>query len=159
MADNQKQHTALEEERPLIEFPTLIKIAIGFGALLIGLSLLALPWYLALALFMVVAGMIAIFFDPYVGLIAFLIGALIHPLEFFSEYFTSMHVSTILALVVMFIWAFHIIVYRDFKMVNAKQNILVVLFGLALFLSTFEYFDFSFPQFVDFAKLFILSCG
>ena len=73
MTDNPKQPAILEEERPLIEFPALIKIAIGFGAFLIGLSLLALPWYLALALFMAVAGMIAIFFDPYVGLIAFLV--------------------------------------------------------------------------------------
>ncbi len=156
MTDNPKQPAILEEERPLIEFPALIKIAIGFGAFLIGLSLLALPWYLALALFMAVAGMIAIFFDPYVGLIAFLVGALLHPLEFFSEYFTQMHISTILAVCILFIWVFHIIVYRDFKVVNAKQNILVFLFGLILLFSALENFDFAFSQFVDFVKLVIL---
>lgn len=156
MADTLERNTVLEEERPIVEFPALMKFAIIFGALLIGLSLLVLPWYLALAVFFALGGMIAIFFDPYMGLIAFLIGALLHPLEFFSDVFASMHVSTLIAVAVMFIWAFHIIVYRDFKVVNDKSNVLVIIFGIALFFSTLEYFDFSFPQFVDFVKLFIL---
>lgn len=145
-----------EEERPIIEFPALVRLAIAFCALLIGSSLLVLPWAWALALFVAVGGMIAIFFDPYAGLIAFLVGALLHPLEFFSEYFANMHISTILAVVIMFIWAFHIIVYRDFKIVHDKQNILVLLFSTLLLISSLEYFDFSFSQFVDFVKLFIL---
>src|SRR3989338_388655 len=156
MADKLEQNTILEEERPIIEFPSLVKLIIVSGALFVGLSLLILPWYLALAIFFALGGMIAVFFDPYMGLIAFLIGALLHPLEFFSEVFASMHVSTVLAVAVMFIWAFHIIVYLDFKIVNDKLNILVIIFGIALFFSTLEYFDFSFPQFVDFVKLFIL---
>ncbi len=144
------------EERPLIEFPALVKIFIILGSLLIGASLLVLPWYIALALFVVFVGMVAIFFDPYTGLIAFLVGALLHPLEYLSGLFSSMHVSTMLAVCILFIWVFHVIVYRDFKIVNDKMNILVVLFGIALFISTFTYFDFSFPQFIDFIKLLIL---
>ncbi|MFA6355979.1 MAG: O-antigen ligase family protein [Candidatus Omnitrophota bacterium] len=145
-----------EEERPIIEFPALVKLAIALGALMIGSSLLVLPWAWALALFVAIGGMIAIFFDPYAGLIAFLVGALLHPLEFFSEFFANMHISTILAVVIMFIWAFHVIVYKDFKIVNDKLNILVFLFGVTLFISTLGLFDFSFPQFIDFVKLFIL---
>lgn len=156
MVDKLDQDTTLEEERPIIEFPTLIKLAIGLGALFVGLSLLILPWYLALALFLSFAGMLAIFFDPYVGLVAFLIGALLHPLEYFSEYFASLHISTLLAVAVMFIWAFHIIIYRDFKIVNDRLNILVIIFGILLFISTLRYFNFSFPQFIDFVKLLIL---
>jgi len=156
MSDKPEERMILEEERPIIELPTLIKLVICFGALLIGLSLLILPWYLVLALFLALSGMIFVFFDPYVGLVAFLIGALLHPLEFFSEIFSNMHISTVLAVVVMFIWAFHVIVYRDFKIVNDKLNILIVIFGAMLFVSTFKYFDFSFPQFIDFAKLFVL---
>ncbi len=155
MVDDRRDHM-LEEERPLIEFPTLVKFLIAFGALIVGVTLLVLPWYIALALFAVAAGMIAIFFDPYYGLIAFLIGALLHPIEFLSGSLAISHVSTILAVAVLFIWIFHIIVYRDFKIVDAKQNLAVLLFGVLLFLSTLQSFNFSFPQFVDFAKLFIL---
>lgn len=156
MSRNITDTDRLIEERPLIEFPTLVKLFIMLGSFLIGVSLLVLPWYIALALFVVFAGMVAIFFDPYTGLIAFLVGALLHPLEYLSAYFSSMHVSTVLAVCILFIWVFHIIVYRDFKIVHDKMNVLVVLFGIDLFISTFTYFDFSFPQFIDFVKLLIL---
>ncbi len=144
------------EERPIIELPILIKIAIIGMAFLLGLSVLFIPWYFALLAFFSFAFLVAIFFDPYFGLLAFLIGSLLHPVEFFADVLGPLHLSRNLAFGVLFIWLFHIIVYRDFKIVKTKQNIIIFLFGTTLFISTLRYFDYSFYGFLEFIKLLIL---
>lgn len=156
MSGKIRQQVVLEEERPLIEFPTFVKLTIVFGALFIGLMLLVIPWYFAILAFFALVTLIAVFFDPYFGLLAFLVGSLLHPVEFFAEVLGPLHLSRNLAFGVLLVWIFHIIVYRDFKIVKAKQNVLILLFGLALFISTFQYFDYSFSLFLEFVKLLIL---
>lgn len=156
MPEEIRQQAVLEEERPLVEFPALVKLTIIFGALFIGFMLLAIPWYFAVLAFFALVTLIAVFFDPYFGLLAFLVGSLLHPVEFFAEILGPLHLSRNLAFGVLLVWIFHIVVYRDFKIVRAKQNMLIALFGLALLLSTFEYFGYSFGIFLEFVKLLIL---
>lgn len=150
------QQTILEEERPLLEFPTLIKLVIILGSFFVGLMSFLLPWYFALLAFFALAVLIAIFFDPYVGLLAFLVGSLLHPVEFFANILGPLHLSRNLAFGVLFMWIFHTIVYRDFKIVKTKQNIFILLFVGTLFISTFRHFDYSFPSFLEFVKLLVL---
>lgn len=144
------------EERPIIELPILIKLAIVGAALILGLLALFLPWYFAILAFFSLGFLIAIFFDPYFGLLIFLVGSLLHPVEFFADVLGPLHLSRNLAFGVLLMWIFHIMVYRDFKVIKTKQNIIIFLFGVTLFVSSFRYFDFSFPTFLEFIKLLIL---
>lgn len=140
----------LLEEKPIIEIPTLIILIIVFISFCIGLSILCLPWYISVGIFVGIILSIIIFFKLYVGLLIFLIGAFFHP-TFWLPQLAVIHPARTLALLVLFIWIFHSIIYRDFKLVKAPQNIfLVSFFGLAL-ISSFKWPDISFPYLFELA--------
>lgn len=156
MSEHIERQISLEEERPIIEFPTLVILMIIFGSFIIGLTAFLLPWYFAILAFFALATLIAIFFDPYIGLFAFLVGSLLHPVEFFADVLGPLHLSRNLAFGILLMWIFHTLVYRDFKIVKTKQNVFVFLFGATLLVATLKYFDYSFPNFLESIKLLIL---
>lgn len=138
------------EERPLIELPALIRLIIILFSLCIGFSLLFLPWYLALFLFLGACLALAMFFDLYIAVLIFLVGAYLHPTALIPA-LQPLHVARNLAFAVLFVWILHIIVYRDFKIVKTPQNIFVIGLTVFLFASCFKYFEYSFPNFVELA--------
>jgi len=138
----------LEEERPIIELPTLIKISLIFLCLCVGASLLFLPWYLVLFLFLGLCLGIAIFFDLYIGVLIFLAGAYLHPTAIFPA-LQPFHIARNLAFGILFIWLLHILIYKDFRVVKTPQNLFVLGLASALLFSSFRYFDYSFPLFIE----------
>lgn len=140
----------LEEEKPIVEFPTLLWIAIIFSALCLGLSLLFAPWQFVLFLFLGLCLAIAIFFNLYFGLLVFLIGAYVHPTAHFV-FLQQFHVARNLAFGVLFIYLFHSMVYHDFSIVKAPQNFLLLGYIFFLFLSSLKHFDISFSPFFEVA--------
>jgi O-antigen ligase len=146
----------LEEEKPVIEFPTIILLGVIFLSLCLGLSLIVLPWPLVLFLFFGMCLAVAVFFNLYIGLIIFLVGSYIHPtahLQFLQDF----HVARNLAFGVLFIYFFHSLVYRDFYIVKAPQNFLLIGYIFFQLLSTFKHFDISFSPFFELtAKVAIL---
>jgi len=155
-ADIEKGKIYLEEEKPIIEFPTLVKIFMAFMALGAGLSLLFLPWYIALFLFIGLALTVAIFLNLYIGILIFLVGAFFHPTYWFPQ-LQALHLARNLAFGVLFLWGFHTIIYRDFRLVKAPQNIFMLLFFSLAFCTTFRAFDYTFSYFLEFsAKALVL---
>ncbi len=145
-----------EEEKPLIEFPTLVLWAIAFFSLSLGFMLLIFPWYIGLGFFIVLCLTIGVFLNPYVGVLIFLVGSLLHPTQFIGEAVAGFHLARNLAFLMLLTWLFHIIIYRDFKIVKAPQNFFVFGLGIMMFISTFRYFDYSSPHFLELLKLLIL---
>jgi len=158
LSNNTNKITDIErhDERPIIEFPGLIKIGIVILSVIVGILPLFLPWYFAILGVFLLGFLIAVFFDPYIGLLAFLVGALLHPVEYFASSLTGLHLSRNLAFGVLLIWIFHTAVYKDFKIIKTKQNLLIVGFGAILLISSLQYFDYSFPSFLEFIKLLVL---
>lgn len=154
----------LEEEKPIIEFPALIRLIIIFMALCLGLGLLILPWHFVLFIFLGLCVGLAVFFNTYIGLLLFLIVATLHPGKFISETYGLYYLSRYLAFGILFIWLFHTIVYRDFKIVKAKQNLAVLGFALMIFISCIKDrgfislfgIDYTTHSLLDYMKLFIL---
>lgn len=141
----------LEEEKPLFELPQLVKIFIIATSLLMGISLLVVPSYIVLLVFVGLCLCVAMFIDLFVAVIIFLLGAYLHPTALFPE-LQSFHIARNLAFFVLLIWILHIIIYKDFKITRSIQNFFV--FGLAttLFISCFKYFEYSFSQYLELAS-------
>lgn len=149
--DTEKRKIYLEEERPIIEFPTLVVLAIAFSAFCVGLSLVFLPWQIALFLFLGLCLAIAVFLNLYVGILIFLIGAFFHPTYWFPA-LQELHLARNLAFGILFIWGLHTIIYRDFRLIKAPQNFLIIAFFSLGFATTFKAFDLSFPYFLEFSS-------
>ncbi len=145
---NDLYSNVLHEERPLIEFPIILKIFAIIFFLIISAGLLVFPWYITAFLFFGFCFSIAVFFNLYIGTLIFIAGAYLHPTVLFPA-LQDFHIARNLAFGVIFIWGFHTIVYRDFKLVKAPQNLIIVLFSLLFFASTFMEFDYSFPLFIE----------
>jgi O-antigen ligase len=146
------------DERPIIEFPTIVKICLIMLSFMIGLSVLFLPPLISIMLVVGISISIAIFFNLYIGLLIFLIGAFFHPTYWLPQ-LQAFHPARLLAIGVVFIWAFHILIYRDFKFVKVPQNYIFLLFLCIAFISTFfsPYFDYTFSYFIEFGvKAFVL---
>ena len=151
MAESKQEKTVfLEEEKPLIELPALIKIFIIFSALCVGVSLLVFPWQIVLVIYFGLVLSAIIFLNLYVGILVFLIGAFFHP-TYWLPALQELHPARNLALAVLFIWAFHTIIYRDFRLVKVPQNLFIAAFFLLAFITTFKEFDFSFPFWLEIA--------
>jgi len=148
---NQTDGTLKEEEKPLIEFPALIKGFIVISSFLIGLSLLFLPPYIVLLLFTGMCIFVAMFLDLFVAVIVFLLGAYLHPTALFPA-LQQLHIARNLAFFVLLIWVMHIIVYKDFKITKTPQNIFVLGLAATLFISCFKYFEYSFPDYLELAS-------
>lgn len=141
----------LREEKPLFEFPFLVWLGIAFISLCLGLSLLIFPWYIVLLLFLGACLAISIFFNLFIGLIIFLIGAYLHPTGQFAV-LQAFNLARNLAFGILFIYLFHTLVYRDFSIVKSTQNFLLLGYIFMMFCSVFKHFDISFPPFLEFAS-------
>jgi Na+/glutamate symporter len=89
---------------------------------------------------------LAIFLDLYIAIIVFIIGTFFHP-TYWVPQLQELHLARNLAFGILLIWGFHIIIYRDFKIEKAPQNILIAVFFTIGFLSTLKDFDYSFRSF------------
>ena len=149
--------SGFEEERPIVELPTLIIIGIIFMSFCFALSVLFLPWYLSLFLFIGLCLSISVFFNLYLGILIFLVGAFFHPTYWFPQ-LQAFHPARSLAIGVLFIWGFHTLFYRDFRFVKAPQIFFLIGFLIIALISTFnQYFDFCFGHFLEFGtKAFVL---
>ncbi len=156
MADNKEKTSLIHEERPIIEFPQLLKVGIVFLAFCMGIGFLIFPWYIPLGVFIVLVFTIGVFFNPYIGILIFLMGALLHPTQIIGGAIGGLHLARNLAFLMLFAWLFHILIYRDFRMIKSRQNWLVLGFGMMMLCSSLRYFDFSFPSFIELLKLLIL---
>jgi O-antigen ligase len=136
------------EESPLLELPTLVKLFIILIAFCIGASFWVLPWYVVAFLFVGFCIGLAIFLDLYIAIIVFIIGTFFHP-TYWVPQLQELHLARNLAFGILLIWGFHIIIYRDFKIEKAPQNILIAVFFTIGFLSTLKDFDYSFPFFLE----------
>lgn len=136
------------EESPLIELPALVKLFIALLAFCIGASFWILPWYIVAFLFAGFCIGLAIFLNLYIAIIVFIIGTFFHPTYWIPQ-LQELHLARNLAFVILLIWGFHSIIYRDFKIKTAPQNLAIVAFFLVGFLSTFNEFDYSFPFFLE----------
>lgn len=145
----------LDEEKPIIELSSFIIFFIVIFSILLSLSLLLLPWYMTFVVFVSLATLIAIFFNPYIGVIVFLTGAYLHPTIFIPQ-ISHLHPARNLAFVVLFVWAFHVLVYRDFKLTKSVQTFFILGYALMLFISCFKYFDYSFSQYIEQAVKFLI---
>jgi probable O-glycosylation ligase (exosortase A-associated) len=144
------------DERSLLPMPQLVLLLMAFFSLLIALSILFLPWYMAFVLIIGFAVLIAIFFNPYIGVLVFIAGAYLHPTAFLPSNFLQLHLARNLAVVVLLMWAFHVLVYRDFYFTKSTQNYFIIGYALFLFLSCFKYYDYSFPQYIEQAVKFLI---
>lgn len=140
-----------EEEKPLIDLPALLKVGLISFSFFLGLSLLVFPWQVILFLFLGFCLSIAIFFNLYIGVLVFLAGSYLHPTALFP-FLQQFHIARNLAFAILFLWLFHIIIYKDVQFFKAKQNFFVLGLAMMLFLSCFKYFDYSFPQFIEIAS-------
>ncbi len=138
----------LEEERALVELPAILKAGLVLFAVLVGVSLLFFPWNIVLFLFIGLCLIVGIFFNLYVGVIVFLVGAYLHPTALFPA-LQPFHIARNLSFLVMLIWLFHITVYKDFRLVRTPQNFFVMGLALTLLFSCFRYFEYSFPIFIE----------
>ena len=145
----------LEEEKPLIKLPTLLVILVVFASMMFGLSLLVLSPIIVFLAFLAFCIGIAIIFNPFIAIPMFIIGGYLHPVAFFPE-LASYHPTTIFAAYVLLAWGFHIILYRDFRVVKSKQVACMFFFSLAVLLSSLFHWEYSSHAFIDFLKILIL---
>lgn len=144
------------EDTPILQAPQLVLIAIAVLSIGIALSLLFLPWYAAFVIISSLAVLIGIFFNPYIGVLVFIAGAYLHPTAFLPLALQQLHLARNLAFVVLFMWAFHVLVYRDFHLTKSIQTYFILGYALVLFLSCFKYFDYSFSQYFEQAIKFLI---
>ncbi|MFH2138084.1 MAG: O-antigen ligase family protein [Candidatus Omnitrophota bacterium] len=137
------------EEQPLFELPQLIMFCILLFSFFLGLSLLVVPWYLVVSIFLVMVTTAAIFLNLYVALIIFLIGAFFHPTYHFPM-LQGLHIARNMSLFIIIIWAGHSMVYRDLKFPKDVQHLYIAGFLVFVFLACFKYFDVSFSYFTEF---------
>jgi len=155
MSGEHKREDILLEERPLIELPALLRIFLVICFLGLGLSLLVFPYYIVLVAYLGLLIAISILFNPFVGAILFIAAAYLHPIQFMPELRYS-NITTAVAFVIFLVWAFHVLIYRDFRLSNSRQ--LIYFFGFALivtFTSALRWEESSF-YYIDLLKVFIL---
>jgi len=136
------------DEKSLIELPALIWSILIICCLLLAFSLLFFECYIVLFLFLGFCLTIAIFFNLYIGILIFLAGAYLHPTTFFPV-LQQFHIARNLAFGVLFIWIFHTVIYRDFSIVKAPQNLIIIAFSILFFSSSLREFNYSFPIFLE----------
>lgn len=144
-----------EEERPLLELPALIFLAATVVCLIIAMTLLFLPWYLAVGIFFAMAVMIGIILNPFIAIPLYLVGAYVQPMAFFPE-LAQYQLPVIAAFGILLIWMFHIIIYRDFKMPKSNQVKCLLVFVVILVFSSITGWEYNSFSFLDMAKVIVL---
>lgn len=155
MEDSQKKEIVLLEERPIIELPVLLKIFFFLSFFGLGLSFLFLPCQIVLTLFLGICLAAGILLNPFIGALLFVASAYLHPLQFMRGLIYS-NVTTMFGLAVLFIWGFHILIYRDFYIPKSKQ--LPYFFGFTFIaaFSSFLHWEESSFYYLDLVKVFVL---
>ncbi len=155
MSNEHRREDILLEERPLIELPALLKIFLVIIFLGLGLSLLIFPYYFVLAAYLGLIIAIGILFNPFIGAILFIAAAYLHPIQFMPELKYS-NITTAAAFVIFLVWAFHILIYRDFKLPSSRQLFYFFCFALIATFSSALRWDESSFYYADLLKVFIL---
>lgn len=145
----------LEEEKPIIELPTLLKIGVVFLAMGLALALLVLPLELVIGAFFGLGSLIFICFNPYLGLLLFIIFHFLQPSMFFPA-LEPLHLVRVIALIAMFGWVFHMMITKDIKIVKSTQNLFILSYCFLVLGSSFFYPEYSLPFFIEGFKVFIL---
>jgi len=151
---NNKQDI-LTEERPLLELPAVIKMFLAIAFLCLGVSLLIFPYYIVLAAFFGIVIAIGILFNPFIGAVLFIAAAYLHPLQFMPELKYS-NITTAVAFVIFLVWAFHILIYRDFRFIKSRQIPYFIIFALIVTLSSVLRWEESSFYYLDLLKVFVL---
>lgn len=144
-----------EEEKPLVEFPFIIKFSMVFLFFCLGLSILVLPWFVPVILFLGLCFFIGIILNPLVGIILFLLSAYLHPLTFAPIELVRSHPATVAAFFILIAWGFHVIVYRDFKLPKTSQLFFWFSFLIISIFSAFSHWDQSKDVFLELLKVLI----
>ncbi|MDD5072260.1 MAG: O-antigen ligase family protein [Candidatus Omnitrophica bacterium] len=150
-----KPQEILSEERPLVELPALLKILLVLVFFLLGISLLIFPSYIVLALFFGVVTAIGILFNPFIGAILFVAAAYLHPIQLMPELKYS-NLTTAFGFIIFLVWAFHILIYRDFKVPKSRQIPYFIGFAIIATVSSALRWEESSFYYVDLLKVFIL---
>ena len=155
MINDRLKDSILLEEKPLVELPFLLKVFLVVAFLGMGLSLLFLPYSIVLALFVGICVAIGILFNPFIGAMLLITAAYVHPIQFMPQ-LIKYHVTTITAFVILLIWGFHILIYRDFHI--PKSRPLLCFFGFVFIasFSSFLHWEESSFLYIDLLKVFIL---
>ncbi len=143
------------EERPLLELPALVKAFIVIIFFCLGLALLIFPYHIVLAAFFGIVISIGILFNPFVGAVLFIAAAYLHPLQFMPGLKYS-NITTAVAFVIFLVWAFHVLIYRDFKLIKSRQIPYFIVFALIVTLSSVLRWDESSFYYLDLLKVFML---
>lgn len=155
MDENKRRQEILTEERPLIELPALLKIFLMFIFFMLGLSLLIFPSYIVLAMFLGITVAIGILFNPFIGSILFVAAAYLHPIQFMPALKYSSF-TTAFAFIIFLVWAFHILIYRDFSIPKSRQVPCFIGFAVIATISSAMRWEESAFYYVDLLKVFIL---
>ena len=126
------------EERPLIEFSGLVTFFIIFFSLAFGVSFLFLPWYVVLVLFTGFAITIGIVFNPFIGVLLFLVTTYVHVMAFAPVELIKSQPAVMAGGIVLLAWLFHLIIYKDFKLPRSPQFLCVIGLTLMGFFSVFN---------------------
>lgn len=145
----------LEEEKPLVELPTILISFIVFISILLALSLLFFPPLYVFVVFLALSIGLAIVLNPFVAIPIFIIGGYLHPVAFVPA-LARYHPTTIFAAGVLLAMTFHIIIYRDFKVIKSKQLMYMFFFSLVILISSVFHWEYSSYAFIDFLKILIL---
>ncbi len=146
------------DERPVIEFPTLVIIFLVLLSLSFGLSFLFLPWMVVLILFAGFCITVGIIINPFIGVVLFLLTTYIHVMAHAPVELIKAQPAVLAGGIVLFAWLFHLLIYKDFRFPKSGQFFSVASFWFMLFLSfIFHYKEYeSFFLVFHFVKMFIL---
>ncbi|MCM8813800.1 MAG: O-antigen ligase family protein [Candidatus Omnitrophica bacterium] len=137
-------------ERPLLELPTLGMLALAALSVCVGLSLLFLPWYIAVSIFIGGALCLVIFFNLFTAIIVVLVGAFFHP-SYWLPQLAVIRPAMTLSILVLFVWLIHTVIYQDFKIVKIPQNYFLLGYFAVALLTSFKLPDASLPFFFELA--------
>lgn len=121
---------------------------------LVGCSTLYSPER-TLFVFISITVIIAIFLEPFVGAIFYLVCLYVRPFEILPIP-RSIPVMKLLAVCTLAIWVLNIIIYRKRTFVKAPQNILIIAFLIALMASHKGYIHGAVDVFSEFSKIVII---
>ena len=151
----EKYKPYLEEEKPIVELPSLLVLFLAVISVIFGLSLIVFPPLIVFLVFLALGIGLGIILNPFVAIPVFIVGAYLYPVAFFPE-LAPYHPTTIFALGVLFVWVFHIILYKDFKAIKSKQIIYMFLFTVVVSIASVFNWEYSNSAFIDFLKVLIL---
>jgi len=151
-----RQNLYYLEEKPIIELPFLLKALLIILCFALGGSLLFLPWYIVLILFTGLCFAFAIVFDPFIGVILFILTTFVHFLAFAPVGLVRYQPAVITGVVILLCWFTHVMVYRDLDVPRNIQLFYFLAFVLCFVFSvSFHQYD-SYFHVLNLVKVLIL---